>query len=172
MHQIVPFLKKIRTPPLPLSTSVIPHFYRATCELSLVNSLIFIKTLKNADQILKILCTDAFTFFKIFKFKLLEQRKSPFSPLPEKQMVCPLFKTNNLESTPPYLLYQVQQYHLRKTSYFELYIMYMYFIKIIICHVLVYSFIVFKYVILILRREKDILGRIGLYFWGVETKLD
>ena len=42
----------------------------------------------------------------------------------------------------------------------------MYFIKIIICHVLVYSFIVFKYVILILRREKYILGRIGLYFWG------
>ena len=48
----------------------------------------------------------------------------------------------------------------------------MYFIKIIICHVLVYSFIVFKYVILILRREEDILGRIGLYFWGVEEKLD
>ena len=30
---------------------------------------------------------------------------------------------------------------------------------------LLYSFIVFKYVILILRKEKYILGRIDLYFW-------
>ena len=35
-----------------------------------------------------------------------------------------------------------------------------------ISHVHAYCFIVFKYVILILRREKYILGRIGLYFWG------
>ena len=36
-------------------------------------------------------------------------------------------------------------------------------------HALVYSFIVLKYVILILRKEKYILGRYGLYFgrfWG------
>ena len=53
MHQIAPFFQKFpegacpgRDPP---STSVIPHPYRATCALSLVNSLIFIKTLKDAD---------------------------------------------------------------------------------------------------------------------------
>ena len=34
------------------------------------------------------------------------------------------------------------------------------------------SFIVFKYVALILRKEKYILGNIGLYFWGFEKKLD
>ena len=77
--------EKFPDPPPP-STSVIPHSYRATCVLSLVNSLLFIKTLKNADQIVKILCTDAFSIFKIFKFKLLDQRKSPSSTLPEKQM--------------------------------------------------------------------------------------
>ena len=43
--------------PRPPSTSVIPHPYRATCALSLVDSLIFIKTLKDADQIVKRLCT-------------------------------------------------------------------------------------------------------------------
>ena len=32
----------------------------------------------------------------------------------------------------------------------------------IYCHALLYSFIVFKYVILILRKEKYILGRIDL----------
>ena len=44
----------------------------------------------------------AFTFFQnIQVFKLLEQRKAPPSILPEKQMVCPYFKTTKLESTPP-----------------------------------------------------------------------
>ena len=37
-------------------------------------------------------------------------------------------------------------------------------------HALLYSFIVFKYVILILRKDKYILGRIGLYFWGFGEK--
>ena len=31
---------------------------------------------------------------------------------------------------------------------------------------------VFKYVILILRKDKYILGRIGLYFWGFGEKLN
>ena len=35
-----------------------------------------------------------------------------------------------------------------------------------------YSFIVFKYVNLILWKEKYILGRIGLYFWGFGEKLN
>ena len=39
-------------------------------------------------------------------------------------------------------------------------------------HALFYSFIVFKYVILILRKDKYILGRIGLYFWGFGEKLN
>ena len=65
MHQIAFFFKNFRgggghalagTPPPP-STSVIPHPYRATYALSLVNSLIFIKTLKDADRIVKRLCT-------------------------------------------------------------------------------------------------------------------
>ena len=34
-----------------------------------------------------------------------------------------------------------------------------------------YSFIVFKYVILILRKDKYILGRNDLYFWGSGEKL-
>ena len=37
---------------------------------------------------------------------------------------------------------------------------------------LLYSFIVFKYVILILRIDKYILGRIDLYFWGFGKKLN
>ena len=37
-------------------------------------------------------------------------------------------------------------------------------------HALLYSFIVFKYVILILRKYIYILGRIGLYFWGFWEK--
>ena len=44
-------------------------------------------------------------------------------------------------------------------------------IKWISSHPLVYSFIVFKYVNLILWKEKYILGRIGLYFWGFGEKL-
>ena len=36
----------------------------------------------------------------------------------------------------------------------------------------VYSFMVFKYVNLILWQEKYILGRIGLYFWGFGEKLN
>ena len=52
--------------PRPPSTSVIPHPYRATCALSLVDSLIFIKTLKDADQIVKRLCT--VTKIKCFHF--------------------------------------------------------------------------------------------------------
>ena len=80
-------------------------------------------------------------------------------------------------------------------SYFDLYIMH--FIEIIICHVfhgyymsciplytyktnikwssghaLLFSFIVFKFVILILRKAKYILGRIGLYFGGFGEKLN
>ena len=39
--------------PGPRSTSVIPHPYRAACAPSLVNSLIFIKTLKDTDQIVR-----------------------------------------------------------------------------------------------------------------------
>ena len=38
------------------------------------------------------------------------------------------------------------------------------YIKLSLSHALLYSFIVFKYVILILRKEKYILGRIDLYF--------
>ena len=45
-----------------------------------------------------------------------------------------------------------------------------------VCHVqcnpLVYSFIVFKHVILILRKDKYILWKIGLYFWGFGEKLN
>ena len=59
MHQIAPFFKNFTEEhaPGPPSTSVIPHPYRATCTLHLVNSLIFIKTLKDADRIVKRLCT-------------------------------------------------------------------------------------------------------------------
>ena len=43
-------------------------------------------------------------------------------------------------------------------------------IKRSLSHALLYSFMVFfmvfKYVILILRKDKFILGRIGFYFWG------
>ena len=39
--------------------------------------------------------------------------------------------------------------------------------KLSLSHALVYSFIIFKYVILILLKEKYILGRIGLYFWDL-----
>ena len=35
-----------------------------------------------------------------------------------------------------------------------------------------YSFIAFEYVTLIPRKEKNILGRIGLYFWGFGEKLN
>ena len=35
-----------------------------------------------------------------------------------------------------------------------------------------YRFIVFKYVILILRKDKYILGRIGLYYWEFGERLD
>ena len=40
-----------------------------------------------------------------------------------------------------------------------------------VCMNPVYSFIVFKYVILILWKDKYILGRIDLYFWGSVEKL-
>ena len=40
------------------------------------------------------------------------------------------------------------------------------YIKLSLSHALLYSFIVFKYVILILRKERYILGRTDLYFWG------
>ena len=36
----------------------------------------------------------------------------------------------------------------------------------------IYSLIVFKYVVLILRKDKYILGRIGLYFWGFGETLN
>ena len=39
-------------------------------------------------------------------------------------------------------------------------------------HALLYSFIVFRYLILILRKDKYILGRIGLYFGGFGKKLN
>ena len=45
-------------------------------------------------------------------------------------------------------------------------------IKESLSHVLLYSFIVFKYVILIIRKDKYILGRIGLYFLGFGEKLN
>ena len=45
-------------------------------------------------------------------------------------------------------------------------------IKLSLSHALLDSFIVFKYVILILRKNKYILGRIGLYFWGFGEKLN
>ena len=45
------------------------------------------------------------------------------------------------------------------------------YIKLSLKHALLYSFIVFKYVILILRKEKYILGRIDLYFSGSGEKL-
>ena len=74
MHQIASFFSKIspgeHAPgPLPPSTSVIPYPYRATRSLSLVNPLIFIKTLNDADQIVKKTLysyknLNAFTFFK------------------------------------------------------------------------------------------------------------
>ena len=44
-------------------------------------------------------------------------------------------------------------------------------IKLSLSHALLYSFIVFKYVILILRKDKYILGRNDLYFWGSGEKL-
>ena len=44
-------------------------------------------------------------------------------------------------------------------------------IKLSLCHALLYSFIVFKYVILILRKEKYTLGRVDLYYWGFGEKL-
>ena len=54
--------------PRPPSTSVIPHPYRATCALSLVNSLIFIKTLRDSDRIVndfvQLQKLNVFTFFK------------------------------------------------------------------------------------------------------------
>ena len=42
----------------------------------------------------------------------------------------------------------------------------------VLSHALLHSFIVFKYVLLILRKDKYILGRIGLYFWGFGEKLN
>ena len=51
-------------------------------------------------------------------------------------------------------------------------------IKCSLSHALLYSFIVFKYVILILnvililRKDKYMLGRIGLYFGGFGEKLN
>ena len=45
-------------------------------------------------------------------------------------------------------------------------------IKSSLSHALLYSFIVSKYVILIIRKDKYILGRIGLYFWGFGEKLN
>ena len=69
MHHIAPFFFKNflgEHAPQPPSTSVIPHPYRVTCALSLVDSLIFIKTLKDADQIVKRLCT--VTKIKCFHF--------------------------------------------------------------------------------------------------------
>ena len=71
VHHIAPFFQKFPGgggghAPRPPSTSVIPHPYRATCALSLVDSLIFIKTLKDADQIVKRLCT--VTKIKCFHF--------------------------------------------------------------------------------------------------------
>ena len=44
-------------------------------------------------------------------------------------------------------------------------------IKRTLSHALLYSFIDFKYVILILRKEKHFLGRFGLYFGGYGEKL-
>ena len=37
---------------------------------------------------------------------------------------------------------------------------------------IIYNFIVFKFVILILGKDKYILGRFGLYFWGFGEKLN
>ena len=45
-------------------------------------------------------------------------------------------------------------------------------IKLSSSHALLYSFLVFKHVTLILRKEQYILGRIGLYFWGFGEKLN
>ena len=45
------------------------------------------------------------------------------------------------------------------------------YIKLSLSHALVYGVIVFKYVILILRKEKYILGRNDIYFWGSGEKL-
>ena len=45
-------------------------------------------------------------------------------------------------------------------------------IKWSVSHALLYSFIVFKYMILILRKDKNILGSIGLYFLGFGEKLN
>ena len=45
-------------------------------------------------------------------------------------------------------------------------------IKRPLSHVLLYSFIVFKYVILILRKDIYILGRIGCYFGGFGETLN
>ena len=44
-------------------------------------------------------------------------------------------------------------------------------IKLSLSHALLYGFIVFKYVILILRKDKYILGRNDLYFWGSGEEL-
>ena len=58
MHQIASFFfenfpGEHAPGPLSPSTSVIPYPYRATRALSLVTSLIFIKTLNDTDQIVK-----------------------------------------------------------------------------------------------------------------------
>ena len=45
-------------------------------------------------------------------------------------------------------------------------------IKWSLSHAHLYNFIVFKYVILILQKDKFIFGRIGLYFWGFGEKLN
>ena len=45
------------------------------------------------------------------------------------------------------------------------------YVKLSLSHALLYSFILFKYVILILRKEKYILGRVDLYFWVSGEKL-
>ena len=44
-------------------------------------------------------------------------------------------------------------------------------IKLSLSHALLYSFILFKFVILILQKEKYILGRVDLYFWVSGEKL-
>ena len=45
-------------------------------------------------------------------------------------------------------------------------------IKRSLSRALLYSFIIFKYVILILRKDDYTMGRIGLYFWGFGEKLN
>ena len=68
----------------------------------------------------------------------------------------------NYMSCMSWLLYVV--YSMAKTC------LYMYKTKILSDQL--YRFIVFKYVILILRTDKYILGRISLYFWGFGEKLN